>query len=508
MKKYIASAILILILAEFGWVRTHAQETIFTIENCVNQFDMDKAIISESGYRYWFIDKNFIDGRTLKMSVVKPNQATHPPHSHEADEFFFVLEGKARFYLDGKTAIAGPYTSFYCPPGLDHGISNAGDTELKYLVIKKYPIAAIPQTPAAKRNTEESSLQELNSQSQAEHWGILDHSWIGLVHGGSDEWFASEDAIRVAENVLLYQRDVGGWPKNIPMHHVLTNKDRQRLEKLQADSLGATIDNGATTTELDFLSRMYAETEDDRYRISFLKGLDYLLDAQYDNGGWPQSYPVQSGKYSAHITFNDDAMVHVMEVMKDIAEGSDRFSIEVDENRIVKAREAFEKGLNCILKTQYLQNGILTAWCAQHDEVTLQPAQARSYELPSLSGSESVDIVELLMKIDNPSEEIINSIESAITWFEKVKITGIRIEKFTDEQGNTDRRVVEDKTAPPMWARFYGLSDNRPFFCDRDGIKKYSMSDISAERRNGYGWYSSDPNDLLKKYRVWRQKNN
>ncbi len=110
----------------------------FTIENCVNEFNMDDANKTNSGYRYWFVDKNFIDGRTLKLSVVEPGKATHAPHVHENDEFFFILEGKAKFHLDGKETVVGPYTSLYCPSNLPHGISNAGDSELKYLVIKKY----------------------------------------------------------------------------------------------------------------------------------------------------------------------------------------------------------------------------------------------------------------------------------------------------------------------------------------------------------------------------------
>jgi len=123
----------------------HAQETksvsdnkTFTIENCVNEFDMEDATKTNSGYRYWFVDKNFIDGRTLKLSVVEAGKATHAPHVHENDEFFFILEGKAKFHLDGKEKVVGPQTSLYCPSNVPHGISNAGDTELKYLVIKKY----------------------------------------------------------------------------------------------------------------------------------------------------------------------------------------------------------------------------------------------------------------------------------------------------------------------------------------------------------------------------------
>ena len=114
-------------------------EKQFTIENCVTEFSMDKAEKTKVGYQFWFADRDFIDGRTLKMSVVAPHSATHPPHKHVEDEFFFVLEGTAEFYLDARTKVAGPYTSFYCPPNVEHGIRNVGDTELKYLVIKKYP---------------------------------------------------------------------------------------------------------------------------------------------------------------------------------------------------------------------------------------------------------------------------------------------------------------------------------------------------------------------------------
>lgn len=113
-------------------------EKQFTIDNCVTEFSMDKAIKTEVGYQFWFADRDFIDGRTLKMSVVAPHSATHPPHKHIEDEFFFILEGTAEFYLEGKTKVAGPYTSFYCPSNVEHGIRNVGDTELKYLVIKKY----------------------------------------------------------------------------------------------------------------------------------------------------------------------------------------------------------------------------------------------------------------------------------------------------------------------------------------------------------------------------------
>ncbi len=139
MKKACITSFLSLVLLVTMIQITNAQEKKeFTIENCVSQFNMDDIVKTSVGYQYWFVDKDFIDGRTLKMSVVAPGGATHAPHEHGVDEFFFILEGTAQFHLDGETTVAGAYSSFYCPPDVPHGISNAGDTELKYLVIKKY----------------------------------------------------------------------------------------------------------------------------------------------------------------------------------------------------------------------------------------------------------------------------------------------------------------------------------------------------------------------------------
>jgi len=115
-----------------------AEDSEYSIDNVVNSFDEENVKATAVGYQYWFADKAFADGKTLKLSVVKPHAATHAPHVHAEDEFFFVLEGTAEFHLEGETATGGPMTSFYCPSGMRHGIRNIGDMELKYLVIKRY----------------------------------------------------------------------------------------------------------------------------------------------------------------------------------------------------------------------------------------------------------------------------------------------------------------------------------------------------------------------------------
>jgi quercetin dioxygenase-like cupin family protein len=138
MKKLLAVILVFTPFLGFSQAGTTSPPQEFTIENCVSKFDPEGIVPTEVGYQFWFVDKEFIDGRTLKMSVVEPHGATHEPHSHLEDEFFFVLEGTAEFHLNGETTTAGPYASFYCPPNSFHGIRNVGDTELKYLVIKKY----------------------------------------------------------------------------------------------------------------------------------------------------------------------------------------------------------------------------------------------------------------------------------------------------------------------------------------------------------------------------------
>lgn len=114
-----------------------------------------------------------------------------------------------------------------------------------------------------------------------------------------------------------------------------------------------------------------------------------------------------------------------MELLRQVYEKKAPY-IYVPDSICDRARTAFDKGVECILKTQVILNGKPTVWCAQHDEHTLAPAKARAYELPSLSGAESDNIVILLMSLPNPSKEVIACIENAIEWFKASKIEGMK----------------------------------------------------------------------------------
>lgn len=333
---------------------------------------------------------------------------------------------------------------------------------------------------------------------------VHDKSWRKIAMSKDVEFFKSDSAKKIAENVLLYQREIGGWPKNTQMQKTLTDEEKTALLAEKSDPKGCTTDNGATFLEMHFLSSIYKYQADERYKKAFLKALDYLLEAQYDNGGWPQFYPLKKGYYS-QITYNDDSMDHVMEILRDLMNNSGRFSIQPDAATIERCKIAYNKGIDVILKTQYIQNGVPTVWCAQHDTLTFLPTKARAYELPSLSGQESAGLVLLLMSVENPSPEIIKAVDAAVAWFEKTKIVGYTEEGFKDANGNKDRHLVP-AAGEVCWARFMELEDNKPFFCGRDGVKKYSLEEIEQERRAGYRWYSDAPAKVLKKYPEWKAK--
>jgi PelA/Pel-15E family pectate lyase len=218
-------------------------------------------------------------------------------------------------------------------------------------------------------------------------------------------------------------------------------------------------------------------------------------------------YPLRKGYYS-HITFNDGAMIGVMNLLHEVAQGKKPFEF-VDVPLRERSQQAIDKGIEVILRTQVVVDGQPTVWCAQYDETTLEPAGARTYELASLSGYESVGIVEYLIGVDDPSPEIKRAIDSAVDWFNKVKIEGqaVQWERDPVTGRSIDRTVVADPSAGPIWARFYEIGTNRPMFVGRDGIVHEYLADIEQERRLGYAWLGDWPKQLLDKdYPAWQKK--
>lgn len=326
-----------------------------------------------------------------------------------------------------------------------------------------------------------------------------------LLRSTDPAFFASEEALRIGDQVLAYQRVTGGWPKNTDMTRRLTDAELAQVLSDKERTDDSTIDNNATTTQMVFLARLWQATHQERFREGFTRAVEYLLSGQYDNGGWPQFWPDMTG-YQVHITYNDDAIVNTLELFRDIYSEQAPYDGGLTDAALRdRLRASFDKGIECILATQIIKDGKPSVWCQQHDRETLLPAPGRAFELPSYCTAESAGIVRLLMSLPEPDARVKKAVHGAMRWFDDYKLTGLRVER-TMEGGIRNTRLVEDPAAPPMWGRFYDLKWCEPYVCDRDGIARRRLEEIGPERRNGYGWYNSRAADLYPLYEAWAAK--
>lgn len=306
-------------------------------------------------------------------------------------------------------------------------------------------------------------------------------------------WFKSAEGKVTMAAILSLQTPSGGWSKRTDM-----TKARQPGMAFGSEKgYIPTFDNGATSTQMTLLAKAYSATGDKAYQDAFARGLQLILNAQYPNGGWPQNYPLV-GDYHNYITYNDSLMVNLMFLLRDIAKGEGDYAFVSPAQRQL-AQQSLDQAIQCALNTQVLVNGKATVWGAQHDPLTLMPAKARAYEMASLTSAESVWMVEFFMGLENPSAEVIESVHAAADWYDATKITG-----KVWVRGDAD--LKDDPNAPPMWSRFYELGTNKPIFGDRDGAIHYEVGKVSKERREGYAWYATSPNKILKHYAKWAKK--
>jgi len=343
----------------------------------------------------------------------------------------------------------------------------------------------------------------------------------------------------LADSIVKYQMASGGWPKN---QHWLDGPDQAYMAECFRTGIGSTIDNGATTGEMKVLANAVRElaapahAEADgafgasdgkacssraqrtaTYTAAFVRGLNYLLNMQYANGGWPQFWPQRSAQsYANHITFNDNAMLNVMQLLRGVATNAEPYSaIGISDSLRLRCDEAFWHGVRCILDCQIADaQGMPTVWCQQHDEQTLLPAPARKYELASYCGyGETVGIVELLMDLaeadacdaaaslfDITTDLLWQRIGLAVHWLEAHAIKGMKLESYVDADGRADKRFVPSPGAPDIWARYYDLQTASPLFSDRHGLPLRSFNEIGYERRNGYSWLGDSPQRVITRY--------
>jgi len=365
-------------------------------------------------------------------------------------------------------------------------------------------------TFAQTKKTEVPIIDTSAFDDAAHHWyDIYDKGNIVNPLPNKPKYIAT-NIIAIADNIVLFQKNNGGWPKNYDMQAILTQTQKDSVLAAKS-ATNTTFDNGTTHAQIATLCKVYTITKIEQYKEAALKGFQFIKAAQYANGGWPQYFPLEEN-YSRYITYNDDVFSGIMWLLKDVVDQKPNYTFLSKEQRN-DILAMFNKGLDCIVKTQINDGGTLTAWCQQHNEKTLKPAWARKFEPPSICNGESAEIVRLLMSINNPSKAIINAIQSAVSWFKtsaikytRVKTIAAPLLKTPYTISKSDRVVITDSTAPLIWTRYYELVTHKPMFCNRDSKVVYSLAEVERERRDGYGWYTYAPQKILNEYPKWQQQ--
>lgn len=314
------------------------------------------------------------------------------------------------------------------------------------------------------------------------------------------ERYTPDQYEQIANNLILYQNDDGGWPKNIDW--LAKIPPEKVLSSIHIKRRNSTIDNWNVYTQIRYLAHVYTLTGKDEFKDSVLRGLSYLLNTQDADGAWWGS-DVQSP------TLNDNVTTGVLELFQDILGDDERFLwLPADWRSNVK--NAFDNGINFILRAQIIQSGTKTGWAQQYTNGDLWPTYARAYELPAIACQESCNVLNLLMDVKNPNDEIKEAVNSAVKYLKQVAINEFRLEKVYKEtpipEYPYDLVGIKDKDAKPIWARFYEISDNTPFLCTESGDKVYDISELNYGRRVGYSWYGYWPEEVFEKYAIWSKK--
>lgn len=466
------------------------------------------AITAAERYDYWFAPRYAtyasrvnalpVDSHML-LSLIAPRPmllvtGDTDTWSDPRGEWLGAEAATPAYALFGKTGVSAPQPPSETPPSSDLAVYQhvGGHTLLPGDLTVMADFMAKQFIPQSRTETGHEAVIAANAERMARR--NRPSAWWATVSTRPDTWFTSPEARRIGENILSWQdRASGGWPL------MNTTAEPNIGDPTAIGPWGARAALiKATVNEMRFLARLNRAAPDARYVTAVDRGLGYVLDAQYPTGGWPHSWPVFVNDYDRHATFNDDEMVDLMTLLREVAHDP-VFSALSDERRAA-AQAAFDLGIDFILKSQIRVDGRLTAWCAQHDAVTYAPRPARAFEPASISGGESAGVLMLLMSLEAPSPEVVAAIDGSVAWYRASALTGLRV-----ELAKGDRVVRPDASAPPTWARFYEIETNRPIFAGRDGVIRYALAEIEQERRAGYGWYVAAGSGVLARYADWRR---
>ncbi len=343
----------------------------------------------------------------------------------------------------------------------------------------------------------------LNSYVKAQDVEFAGLSWKdnpGDILNQFPGWYNTDEAMRIADNVLLWQRKNGGWPAGKEMvRPEKTDRAEMRKTKGMDDT---SIKNGATYTQLQYLARVIEIAPAAKYEKAFTKGLDYLLSAQHDNGGWSLYYPnffnwsdetaqQNTEGYTRFITFKDSAMIGVVGLLQDIIQQDMRYGF-IEEAQRQQVKQALAKGISCILQTQLTTDNRRTGWCARYDEQTLEPRWGRHFEPIAISSNETADIVRFLLDVKQPGPEIIEAVQGAVFWLNEVSMQDMKVMEST----GAETQLSAAQPSAAFWANYYEIDTNKPIFANNSTVY-YTIAELPGELQTSYKWYGNWADKLL-----------
>ncbi|MFC2077015.1 pectate lyase [candidate division KSB1 bacterium] len=196
------------------------------------------------------------------------------------------------------------------------------------------------------------------------------------------------------------------------------------------------LEDGCIRGQMEFLLKMSEVTGDPKYFNSARKGADFLITAQYPDGGWPQHYPPPRRGYSGYYTLNDGVFEDTIQLLLD-------FHARTGEQKYL---EAAMRGGDWLIANQLPEPA--TGWAQQYDPM-LKPAWARQWEPPSACSRVTAGAVKMLLALHlvTGDDKYLGPIPAAIAWLKRSQVIPGQWARFYDPQ-----------TSRPIYARGYRIS--------------------------------------------------
>ena len=384
------------------------------------------------------------------MSRIDPAFAADPTKSRILD----AMRRATRFMTD-KVAVRGGYVWSYLP-----------DMSRRWGEMEAKPTMIWVQEPGT---------------------AAMGHLFLDAYHATGEELYY-QAAGDVAGGLIWGQHPSGGWNYLIDFAGEASIKDwyrtigyhGRRLEEFRHYYGNATFDDAGTVESGKFLLRLYLEKRDPKYKLPLDKVIQFVLDAQYPVGGWPQRFPINreysnSGlpDYTANITFNDEVNENNVQFLMLAYQG-------LGDHRLL---DPLRRGMGVVILAQ--QGPPQPGWALQYTP-DLIPAGARTSEPPSLATHTSYAAIQQLMRYYRwtGDSRYLARIPEAIAWLEKLELPRERqLNGFTHPtfiEVGTDRALYLKTTG--SWT---GNTRNEIVYEPRDGVswvnRKLNLDKLRAE---------------------------